>query len=70
MPPNTVYVVCFKEMLDSENGLECDGSCKRLFHRDCTKTPKSEFTQILSATPIINGFDQQILLQDRYCEPF
>lgn len=57
MPPNTVYVVCFKEMLDSENGLECDGSGKRLFYRDYTKTPKSEFTNILLATPIINGFD-------------
>lgn len=50
VPPNTVCVLCFKEGLDSEDGLECNGHGKRWFHRDCTKTPKFEYAKISSNT--------------------
>lgn len=50
VPPNTACMLCFKEVLDSEDGLECNGPCKRWFHRDCTKTPKFEYAKISSNT--------------------
>lgn len=50
VPPNTVCLLCFKEVLDSEDGLECNDPFKLWFHRDCTKTSKLKYTKISSNT--------------------
>lgn len=38
--------ICVKAVLDSEEGIECDGRCKRWFHRECAKVTKSEYLRI------------------------
>lgn len=48
--PKTVCLVCLKDVFGLEDGLECDGSCKRWFHRDCTEMPNTEYANISSNT--------------------
>ncbi|KAG8338033.1 hypothetical protein J6590_009310 [Homalodisca vitripennis] len=38
--------VCIKSVLDSEEGIGCDGACMRWFHRECIKMSKSEYQRI------------------------
>ncbi|XP_054280059.1 uncharacterized protein LOC128998090 [Macrosteles quadrilineatus] len=38
--------VCVKAVLDSEDGLECDGDCKRWFHRECIRMNKTEYNRL------------------------
>lgn len=38
--------ICVKAVLDSEDGVICDGDCARWFHRDCLKMPKSEYQRL------------------------
>lgn len=38
--------ICVKEVLDSDEGVECDGLCKRWFHRECVKMSKTEYQRI------------------------
>lgn len=38
--------VCVKAVLDSEDGLNCDGDCKRWFHRECIKMNKTEYNKL------------------------
>lgn len=38
--------VCVKSVLDTEEGVNCDGACGRWFHRDCLKMAKSEYLRL------------------------
>lgn len=40
--------VCVKLVLDTEEGIECDGVCKRWFHRECCKISKAEYQRMSS----------------------
>lgn len=44
----TVCAPCFKKVLDSEEGVQCDGQCDRWFHRTCVGVSKNEYTKIAS----------------------
>lgn len=44
--------VCVKAVLDSEDGLNCDGDCKRWFHRECIKMNKTEYNRLSSDSNI------------------
>lgn len=48
MSPKSVNVcaVCVKVVLDSDEGICCDGLCVRWFHRDCMKIPRTEYTKL------------------------
>ncbi|KAG8261250.1 hypothetical protein J6590_077907, partial [Homalodisca vitripennis] len=35
--------VCVKMVLDTEEGIGCDGDCQRWFHRECIKMSKAEY---------------------------
>jgi len=38
--------ICVKLVLDSEEGVGCDGACGRWFHRECLKMPKTEYQRL------------------------
>lgn len=44
--------ICIKVVLNSEDGVCCDGTCERWFHRECLKMPKAEYQRISSDTRI------------------
>lgn len=43
---STSCPVCCKSVLDSEEGIGCDGDCQRWFHRECIKMSKAEYQRI------------------------
>lgn len=57
--PKTVCNICVKLVLDSEEGLECDGPCTRWFHRECAKMAKTEYLKIANSNLkwLCNRFD-------------
>lgn len=38
--------VCLKSVLESDNGVGCDGACHRWFHRECVSMSKAEYQRI------------------------
>lgn len=43
-----IPALCVKAVLDSEEGVCCDESCDRWFHRECLKMPKAKYQRISS----------------------
>jgi vacuolar-type H+-ATPase subunit I/STV1 len=48
MDSKTTCFPCFKKVLDSEEGIQCDGPCDRWFHRNCVGVSKAEYVKISS----------------------
>lgn len=38
--------VCLRAVLDTEEGIGCDGACQRWFHRDCLRMTKAEYQRL------------------------
>lgn len=49
---STTCPICVKTVLDSEEGLGCDGECQRWFHRTCINMLKTEYVRISADTNI------------------
>lgn len=45
---SSVCPICVKVVLDSEEGVCCDGVCERWFHRECVKMSKTDYQRISS----------------------
>lgn len=45
-------LVCVKVVLDSEEGIDCDGICRRWFHRSCMSMSKTEYLRISGNTNV------------------
>lgn len=37
---------CLREVTDRQQGIQCDSTCGRWFHRDCVKIPKAEYDRL------------------------
>ncbi|KAG8281915.1 hypothetical protein J6590_049038 [Homalodisca vitripennis] len=42
----TTCPICVKTVLDSEEGIGCDGVCQRWFHRECFEYAKNDYNRI------------------------
>lgn len=49
---NTSCPICVKTVLDSEDGVNCDGPCQRWFHKTCLNMSKTEYQRISSNTNV------------------
>lgn len=45
-----ICVRCVKKVLDTDEGIQCDGVCCRWFHRSCVGVPKSEYNKLAANT--------------------
>lgn len=41
----SICPVCLIKVLDSVDGIGCDGGCKRWFHIECVKMSKTEYSK-------------------------
>lgn len=48
----TTCVPCCKTVLNTDEGLQCDGPCDRWFHRSCVGVSKTEYQKIASDTSV------------------
>lgn len=42
--------ICIRAVLDSEEGIGCDGPCQRWFHSGCLRMPKTEYQRLCSSS--------------------
>jgi len=49
---STSCCICVKTVLDSDDGVQCDGACGRWFHRGCVNVSKAEYQRMSSNTNI------------------